>query len=1653
MPTEFINTCRTSGGDYSNPTVWETQTEGDYTTGAFLVFAISASVGTLSDNDSVVGGTSGATGTVIATPTSTQILVQVATGTFQSGENIELSTDSGVYVTTSDAGDIPIPTLVCEAGATFGNIGLVGSTNSATYPGRRIRSDTPGQKFTIQNLGNGTGFRHNDAYGQCEDIYGITAGTTNSDEPINITQNFIIARRCFGEQTAGVLGTGTYGFEVTGNNCEIYSCGCKGGPTGGLALTGSDDLTVSNFTSHGSEGVGVTSNAGADRLTLNNIVSYGHVGNDWDIDLGSDIDEALNNAGETGTIPDTGSSTAVTLTGDPFVDAANDNFAPLQDYLGTDGVDDYIALDTLITLSGDYKITMGIEVGSVGSANYLFGSAGDNVSRVFPDNNELKIRDVDNSTAVFGGTPLAAGGTYDLVIERTGGTTSLVVNGDSFGVSVGAPGDIPIDQIFRRFATVSNAANKLFYLKIDGEVELHPDNISGTDWTDSLGLNDATIIGGATKTTQSSQIREAGFDASAVVTKDLYYRDFPTTYPIGAIAPYTVSSGGGGNPELGTASETDSAGGFTRSVVGTLGTATEADSANAFSAPVKAPLATSGETDTAGGFTAPLDNLWTPEYVDNLAWWDASDADTITESGNLGTQLDDKSGNGHHAVSSGVERPTTNVTTQNGLNVLDFDGTAQQLNAGNLGGKPASFGFFLVGWTSNTGKTNQGFASSGPANGATADIWPGVIHRSDNVGDIEAIIGDGTDFQYFETTDAPISQGNASIIYVEYIDGDAFITIRVNGDIRNVVDNGGTGTENSGTAYDFVLGNLGLLNSSNFHLQGSIGEIAIPDRILSQAERQQYEGYLAHKWGLEGNLASGHPYKNAPPTVNVGPFDTANESDSAGAFTSPTAGQLGTASEVDTAGFFDRSVVGLFGTSFEVDAAGAFAIPGGFATSFEVDSAGEFTKLLPAQLGTASENDSAGLFKRTPTLGTASELDTSNAFTLPNVAPLGTAYEIDGARLFKGPVRGALVTAVEIDESGPMYAPGKVVGALGRAVEIDTSGSFANVAPPEWVIYSPQVSGVAGSVVTAYAEATNNSDFPTTYQWFNPDGTEIQFATGTTYRRELQLSDDGQNIRVVATNAGGSIERFIPMEATQPDAGYVLRLGKYREPFFKNGTVVLDRPLLEGERISIERKTPIENVVLFDAEETPDWNAFEYALDRHMMICQEIEGHLCSCEVCITPVAGDVRIFVNLDEVVNPEDPLILEPGDFVELRVPITEGTKPFTYEWTEDDVPIEDGVDGFFVLNEEEQTAIFFTVQSGISEYKVIVGNECGPTSGKAVIATEINVSVGTGFNCQELRDQVLASGPGTWFTSTADGTPWESAEYPFPVGEFPYTAENRAFVRWTAEFTVGTDPEPPFPGQTGPLDAGKRILISAPDENPYDACEAFNWVFRQSNPGFGFEYIEEFIDPLLLDNQVNYCIGAIIRKHTTVVDTVQGQMTNYREVLQFDRPGSSPGQTAGIVTIMDAFGTDVGGDFTTTIRPRIAGGNQTDIIIRPEEDGGWYPVHFDSELEYYTLVENANGPIANLPFKARLLMFRWKFSVNGIAGQLESLASSINLDFYGDSADFSNVQWVGAESQRYVIQNADVDFAAVFGGPHGSFSYSDVSEWYEANKLPSE
>jgi hypothetical protein len=47
--------------------------------------------------------------------------------------------------------------------------------------------------------------------------------------------------------------------------------------------------------------------------------------------------------------------------------------------------------------------------------------------------------------------------------------------------------------------------------------------------------------------------------------------------------------------------------------------------------------------------------------------------------------------------------------------------------------------------------------------------------------------------------------------------------------------------------------------------KGLIGEIIICPTEHDDITRQMVEGYLAHKWGLEGELPGAHPYKNDPP--------------------------------------------------------------------------------------------------------------------------------------------------------------------------------------------------------------------------------------------------------------------------------------------------------------------------------------------------------------------------------------------------------------------------------------------------------------------------------------------------------------------------------------------------------------------------------------------------------------------------------------------------------------------------------------------------------------------------------------------------------------------------------------------------------------------
>jgi hypothetical protein len=56
-----------------------------------------------------------------------------------------------------------------------------------------------------------------------------------------------------------------------------------------------------------------------------------------------------------------------------------------------------------------------------------------------------------------------------------------------------------------------------------------------------------------------------------------------------------------------------------------------------------------------------------------------------------------------------------------------------------------------------------------------------------------------------------------------------------------------------------------LQNNYNWLYNGDIAEILVYQGDLSTNQRQQIEGYLAWKWGLQSNLPANHPYVLFPP--------------------------------------------------------------------------------------------------------------------------------------------------------------------------------------------------------------------------------------------------------------------------------------------------------------------------------------------------------------------------------------------------------------------------------------------------------------------------------------------------------------------------------------------------------------------------------------------------------------------------------------------------------------------------------------------------------------------------------------------------------------------------------------------------------------------
>lgn len=242
---------------------------------------------------------------------------------------------------------------------------------------------------------------------------------------------------------------------------------------------------------------------------------------------------------------------------------------------------------------------------------------------------------------------------------------------------------------------------------------------------------------------------------------------------------------------------------------------------------------------------------WTPNDIITVAWYDASDSGTITESGGAVSSWADKSGNGYDLTQgSGSLQPTTGTRTiGDGLNVIDFDGS-EALEALSLPiGTSGDVAVFMVAEIDVVDNSNDSLFAM---NSATYDFQLSANDASQFYGRVQTAAASN-----LSLSGGPFA--GPSIFNLNFKRSDSST-------LNAYIDGVSKGSNNS---YLFALDATQDLKcmenrGGSNKLDGCCGEFIVMNDITDET-RQKIEGYLAWKWGLTTNLPESHPYKNAAP--------------------------------------------------------------------------------------------------------------------------------------------------------------------------------------------------------------------------------------------------------------------------------------------------------------------------------------------------------------------------------------------------------------------------------------------------------------------------------------------------------------------------------------------------------------------------------------------------------------------------------------------------------------------------------------------------------------------------------------------------------------------------------------------------------------------
>lgn len=240
---------------------------------------------------------------------------------------------------------------------------------------------------------------------------------------------------------------------------------------------------------------------------------------------------------------------------------------------------------------------------------------------------------------------------------------------------------------------------------------------------------------------------------------------------------------------------------------------------------------------------------WSPLELggDLDLWLDAADSSSITITSGRVSQWDDKSGNGYHVsqATAGL-RPTYSATALNSLPGLVYDSTGRVL-ANTTAFMNLEYSIFAVAdFDSFTGYYQRLISAS-------TDV---LLLFGGGASNFITMFRNGATWGDINPNTPLVDVTSASVLgVVKGNGGTGAATPYVNGTAQNA--------ENASIAssHDITIGST--LSSQYF--EGSVSEVIITSSLTTTDERQKIEGYLAHKWGLEGSLPGAHPYKSAAP--------------------------------------------------------------------------------------------------------------------------------------------------------------------------------------------------------------------------------------------------------------------------------------------------------------------------------------------------------------------------------------------------------------------------------------------------------------------------------------------------------------------------------------------------------------------------------------------------------------------------------------------------------------------------------------------------------------------------------------------------------------------------------------------------------------------